>query len=100
MTNYYENLDVILSIYRLDYLNAKKRQDWIEASQSLYDRNCSHPPDAFLKDMPKFILRANTLRAKIDLNMKAKKYCEYWNARLELAMSDFRKKNQSEYNRV
>lgn len=100
MTNYYENLDAILTIYRLDYLNAKKRGDWVEACKTLYDRNCAHPPEAWLKDMPPFVIRADTLRAKIDLNMKARKYCEYWNPLLELAMSDFRKKNQSEYNRV
>ena len=100
MTNYYENLDAILTVYRLNYLNAYIKGDFITACQLLFDRNNAHPPEAFVEKMPKFVIRADTLRAKLDLPLKAKRYCDYWNPRLELAMSEFRNKNQAEYNRI
>ena len=100
MTNYYENLDAILTIYRLNYLNAYNKGEYLTACQLLFDRNNAHPPEAFVRKMPRFVVRADTLRAKIDLNRKAKAYCDYWNPRLELSMAEFRNKNQEQYNRI
>lgn len=98
MTNYFENLDIILSQYRLAYLNAYQRGDYITAAGVLYDRNSAHPPDAWLEDMPKFSVTGNSLKARLNMTAKAKNYCDYWNNRLEIAMSNFRKLNQAAYN--
>ena len=100
MTNYYENLDAILTIYRMNYLSTYAREDYLSSAQFLYDRNSAHPPDAWLKDMPKFVMRSDTLRARININRKAKQYCDYWNPRLEIAMSSFRALNQEAYNQI
>lgn len=100
MTNYYENLDAILTIYRMNYLTAYARGDYISASQFLYDRNSAHPPEAWLKDMPKFVLRSDTLRVRLNMNQKAKQYCDNWNYKLEIAMATFRQQNQEAYNQI
>jgi len=100
MTNYYENLDAILSVYRMNYLNARARKDFVEASQILFDRNSSHPPEAFVKDMPSFVIRANTLKAKLGCQAKAEAYCDRWNPILESAMAIFREANQEAYARI
>ena len=100
MTNYYENLDAILSVYRMNYLQARARGDFIEASQILYDRNNAHPPEAFLKDMPKFVIHTKSLKTVLNAQQKAKNYCDYWNPLLEQAMAQFREANQEAYNRI
>lgn len=100
MTNYYENLDAILSVYRMNYLTARARGDFIEASQILYDRNSAHPPEAFLKDMPPFVLRSSSLKTMLNAQMKAKAYCDHWNPLLESCMALFREQNQEAYNRI
>lgn len=100
MTNYYENLDAILTVYRMNYLNAYSKENYVVAAQLLYDRNAAHPPDAFLTDMPKFVIRADTLKARLGINNKAKQYCDFWNPRLEIAMSQFRNLNQEAYNKI
>lgn len=100
MTNYWENLDVIMSQYRLNYLNAYKFADFVTAAQLLFSRNAAHPPEAHLDDMPEFTIRSNSLRTILDVNRKAKNYCDYWNPRLEMAMAAFRKDNQEHYNTV
>lgn len=100
MTNYYENLDAILTVYRMNYLNSYSKEDYVTAAQMLYDRNAAHPPDAFLADMPKFVIRADTLKARLGINNKAKQYCDFWNPRLEVAMAHFRNENQEEHNKI
>lgn len=100
MTNYFENLDSILTVYRMNYLKAYLSEEYIKASQILYDRNNAHPPEAFLKDMPKFVVKSSSLRAKLNEQTKAKQYCDYWNPLLESAMAVFRSDNQEEYNRI
>lgn len=100
MTNYWENLDAILTQYRLDYLNCKRRGDWIAGANCLFDRNSAHPPEAYISDMPRFTINTPTLKAKIHIQDKARRYCEYWNEKLELAMANHRKANQNQYNRV
>lgn len=104
MTNYYENLDAILTVYRLNYLKAKQNGDYIEASSILYDMNSAHPPEAMLEDMPRFSVSKSkwntSLGVRLDVNRKAKQYCDYWNNKLELAMSTFRAQNQEAYNRI
>lgn len=100
MTNYYENLDGILFTYRTNYMNKYNEGDYVTATRWLYAMNCAHPSKAFLKDMPRFQMRSNSLRAKLDLQGKARRYCDYWIDLLEIAMADFREKNQADYNRV
>lgn len=100
MTNYWENLDVILSQYRLNFLNAYKFGDFVAAAELLYARNAAHPPEAHLREMPKFTIRSGSLRTVIDLPRKAKNYCDYWNPRLEMAMAIYRKTNLSNYNQI
>ena len=100
MTNYYENLDAILTVYRMNYLNSYSKEDYVTAAQMLYDRNSAHPPDAYLIEMPKFVIRADTLKARLNMNNKAKQYCDFWNPRLEIAMSHFRNQNQETYNKI
>ena len=100
MTNYYENLDVILTEYRLSYLNQYNKGDYLGCAQLLYTRNSAHPPEAYLTDMPKFVLRSNSLRARLQVSEKAKAYCDYWNPRLEMAMATFRNNNQDQYNQI
>ena len=100
MTNYYENLDSILTVYRMNYLNAYLKEDYLTACQLVYDRNSAHPPDAFLSDMPKFLVHSDTLRTRLNMNRKAKQYCDYWNHKLELAMAQFRDENQEAYNQL
>lgn len=84
----------------MNYLTAYAREDFISATQFLYDRNSAHPPEACLKDMPKFVIHVDTLRTRLDINHKAKQYCDYWNSKLEKTMSEFRQKNQEEYNKL
>jgi len=66
--------------------------------------NCAHPSKAFLKDMPKFTVRSDSniiaIRTRLSINQKAQAYCDYWLDKLEIVMSDFREKNQEQYNRV
>jgi hypothetical protein len=100
VTNYWENLDVILSQYRLNFLNAYKFGDFVTAAELLFARNAAHPPEAHLDDMPKFTIRSTSLRTMIDLPRKAKHYCDNWNPRLEQAMALYRKRNLENYNRV
>lgn len=100
MTNYVENLDAILTEYRISYLNAYRAGRYIQAAEFLYDRNAAHPPEAFLIDMPRFIIRSNSLRTQLNIEDKAKRYCDHWSPRLELAMSEFRKENQEAYNQI
>lgn len=100
MTNYFENLDAILTIYRMNYLSAYAKEDFISASQFLFDRNSAHPPDAWLEEMKRFVMRSDSLRSRLDLNQKGKRYCDYWNPRLEIAMAQFRQDNQTAYNQI
>lgn len=100
MTNYFENLDVILTTYRMSYLNQYNKGDFIGCAQLLFTRNSAHPPEAYLTDMPQFVLRSNSLRARLQVNDKAKAYCDYWSSRLELAMATFRNENQDKYNQI
>lgn len=100
MTNYWENLDIILSQYRLNFLNAYKFGDYMTAAELLYARNCAHPPEAHLDDMPKFTIRSGSLRTILDVQRKAKAYCDSWNPKLEQAMAIYRKQNLESYNRV
>ena len=100
MTNYVENLDAILTEYRISYLNAYAKGDFITCANLLFIRNSAHPPEAYLDDMPRFVIRSNTLRTKLGIQDKAKRYCDYWDAQLELAMSQFRAKNQAMYNQI
>ena len=100
MTNYYENLDAILTVYRMNYLTAYAKGDFITAAQLLYDRNSAHPPDAWLKEMPRFVIKSDSLKTRLNMNRKAKQYCDNWNYRLEVAMSQFRSENQEAYNQI
>lgn len=100
MTNYVENLDAILTEYRISYLNAYNKGEYIICANLLYTRNSAHPPDAFLVDMPRFTLRSNSLRSRLNVSEKAKAYCDYWNPRLEMAMASFRAQNQDLYNQI
>lgn len=100
MTNYYENLDAIILQRREKYLRAYDSEKFIVAAGFLYSINASHPPDARLDDMPKFVLHSNSLRATLNAEDKAKNYCDHWDPLLEEAMSQFRRANQDEYNRI
>jgi hypothetical protein len=100
MTNYWENLDVILSQYRLNYLNAYKFGDYITAAELLYARNAAHPPEAHLEDMPKFVIRSASFRTLLDANRKARNYCDHWNPLLEKAMAAYRRKNLENYQKA
>jgi len=100
MTNYVENLDAILTEYRISYLNAYNKGNYIVAAELLFTRNAAHPPDAYLEDMPRFVIRGNSLRTKLNIQDKAKAYCDRWSSRLELAMAEFRSENQTMYNQI
>lgn len=100
MTNYFENLDTILTAYRISYLNAYNKHDYLTAAELLFTRNAAHPPEAYLTDMPRFVIRSNSLRTSLGIQDKAKAYCDHWSPRLELAMSEFRNKNQASYNMI
>lgn len=100
MTNYWENLDVIMSQYRLNFLNAYKFGDFITAAELLYARNAAHPPEAHIEEMPKFTIRSGSLRTILDMQRKAKHYCDYWNPLLERAMAAYRRENQEHYNQT
>jgi hypothetical protein len=100
MTNYVENLDAILTEYRISYLNDYNKGDYMTCAELLYTRNCAHPPDAWLKDMPRFVIRSNSLRTLLNIKDKAKAYCDYWNPKLEMAMAEFRAENQDQYNQI
>lgn len=100
MTNYFENLDGILSVYRINYLNAYGNGRYVIASNILYSKNMAYPPQARLDDMPRFTLRSNSLRTILNTNQKAKNYCDYWDPLLELSMATFRSENQDKYNQL
>lgn len=104
MTNYYENLDAILTVYRINYLKAYQSKDYITSAQILYDMNQAHPPEAYLEDMPHFTISkiqwAGSLGVRLSTQNKAKTYCDLWNGRMNQAMSVFRAKNQEAYNRI
>lgn len=100
MGDYYASLESRIFLYSTNYLNAYNDDDYVRASRLLYKLNCAHPSGAFLKDMPRFQVRSNSLRSKLDLNGRAMRYCDYWNELLEIAMATFREDNQAKYNRV
>jgi len=104
MTNYYENLDSILLMYRSNSITAYNKGEYTTACMWLYLENCAHPSKAFLKDMPKFSIKSSeniiAIRTRLNIQSKAKSYFEYWSDKLEIAMADFREANQSAYNRV
>lgn len=100
MTNYYENLDGILAVYRINYLNAYQKENYIGASSILFTKNKAHPPEARIEDMPRFVIRSNSLRTRLNASQKAKNYCDFWDPLLEEAMANFRDKNQSAYNQI
>ncbi len=104
MTNYFENLDAILLMYRSNHLSAYNRRDYVTACKWLYAMNCAHPSKAFIRDMPKFTVRSDTgilpIRTRLNVDSKAQAYCDYWLDKLEITMADFREKNQEKYNRV
>lgn len=104
MGNYYENLDIIIQTYRLKHTNAYDNNEFIRATKWLYAMNCAHPSGAFLKDMPKFVIRGDSnvlpLRTRLNIQSKAQAYCDYWLDKLEIVMTDFREKNQEQWNRV
>ena len=104
MTNYYENLDSILLMYRSNHLSCYNRGEYVTATKWLYAMNCAHPQKAFLNDMPKFTIRGDqgviAIRTRLNLQQKAQSYCDYWLDKLEIVMSDFRTANQEQYNRV
>lgn len=100
MTNYWEGLDHILAIYRINFLRAYAFGDFLTAAELLYARNSAHPPEASLNDMPKFTIRSNSLRTILDVQRKAKSYCDTWNPKLEQAMAVYRRQNQENYSKV
>lgn len=100
MTNYFENLDIQLNQLRFVFLKAYTSHDYVTASTFLYTRNMAHPDDAMLEDMKPFRLHSNSHRAKSNLNVLAKLYCDRWMPLLEQAMSLFRKENIDAYNQL
>lgn len=100
MTNYYENLDVILSQYRLAHLKAYDQGHYVLAAKYLYLLNASHPPDAWLKDMKPFVIRTDDPLMMLSVEEKARNYCDHWAPLLEIAMAEFRDENQEAYNRL
>jgi hypothetical protein len=104
MGSYYENLDVIIQTYRLKHTNAYDNDSFVRATKWLYAMNCAHPSKAFLNDMPKFSIRGSnniiSIRTRLNIESKARAYCDQWLDKLELAMTDFREKNQEKWNRV
>ncbi len=104
LTNYYENLDSILLMYRSNHLSCYNKGEYLTACKWLYAMNCAHPSKAFLKDMPKFVIRSDSntiaIRTRLNIQQKAQAYCDYWLDKLEIVMSDYREQNQESYNRV
>mgnify|MGYP003970013021 FL=1 len=104
MTNYYENLDSILLMYRSNHVSCYNKGEYITACKWLYAMNCGHPSKAFIKDMPKFTIRSDSnviaIRTRLSMNQKAQAYCDYWLDKLEIVMANFRETNQEQYNRV
>lgn len=100
MTNYYENLDSILSQYRFKFLNSYEHGDYIAATAFLYAMNCAHPPAAKLEDMHAFRVGGNTLTSLTNKTERAKVYCDKWLPLLEEAMARFRQTNQEAYNAI
>jgi len=104
MTNYFENLDSILLMYRSNHITAYNRGDYITATKWLYALNCAHPSKAFVKNMPKFTIRGENniiaIRTRLNIVSKAQAYCDYWLDKLEIVMADYREQNQEKYNRV
>lgn len=100
MTNYFENLDAILTEYRISYLKAYAMGDYLTGASLLYTMNSSHPPEAWLSDMPKFVIRGNGVRSKLFMMDKAKRYCDHWSPLLQASMAVFRQKNQAMYNQI
>ena len=66
--------------------------------------NTAHPSKAFINDMPRFALHSTegimAIRTRLNKEQKAQAYCDYWDFKLELAMTDFRETNQEKWNRV
>lgn len=104
MTNYYENLDSILLMYRSNHLSCYNKGEYVTATKWLYAMNCAHPSKAFIRDMPKFTVRAEnnliSIRTRLTVTQKAQAYCDYWLDKLEISMALFREENQSAYNRT
>lgn len=100
MGDYYASLESRLNLFEINYVNAYNDGDYARASKWLYALNMANPSKAFVTDMPKFVMRSNSLRSKLDFQSKAQRYCDYWHDVLEVAMVDFREKNQADYNRV
>jgi len=104
MTDYFASLDPILAGYRGACTSAYLQGDYLVACHFLYLLNCAHPKGAYINDMTAFKIRGDSntiaIRTRLNIPMKAKAYCDYWSARLEIAMSDFRTDNQEKYNRV
>ena len=104
MGSYYEDLAVVIQTYRQRYASAYDDDQFIRASKWLYLMNTAHPSKAFLNDMPRFVLRATeglmAIRTRLNKEQKAQAYCDYWDYKLELAMTDFREDNQEKWNRV
>lgn len=100
MGEYFASLESKIFLYTTNYLNAYNMERYLTAAKHLYSLNTVHPSKAFLKDMPRFTVRSNSLTAILDEQAKAKRYCDYWHDLLEIAMTDFREENQMNYNRV
>lgn len=100
MTNYYENLDSILSQYRFKFLNSYEHGDYIAAAAFLHAMNCAHPPDAQLEDMQAFSVGGDSLTSLVSKTHRAKVYCDKWLPKLEQAMAEFRQDNQEAYNQI
>lgn len=100
MGDYYASLEAKIFHYTTQYTISYNSGNYPGAAKWLYSLNCVTPSKAFLKDMPRFQMRSNSLTALIGEQSKAKRYCDYWHDLLEIAMTDFREKNQADYNRV
>ena len=98
MTNYYENLDGILTVYRINYLQALGRENYLLAAHIAWCIQCAHPPAAKIEQMVEFVVHSNSLKTQLALNDKARRYCEKWMPRLEAMMSVWRDTNQKNYN--
>lgn len=104
MGSYYEDLAVVIQTYRQRYASAYDEDQFIRASKWLFLMNTAHPSKAFLSDMPRFTLHSENgilaIRTRLTMEQKGRSYCDYWDFKLEIAMTMFREANQEKWNRV
>ena len=100
MTNYYENLDNILAVYRLSYTKARSMNEFVEAAHLVECQHGAHPPKAKLTDFVSFMPSHKGIISEQNVEMQAKRYCDKWVPLLEMAMAQWRDDNQTDYHKI